>query len=172
MYRTIISVLMFVLFFYGSAHAECTSTILSVEQDQRTGAVIVNTEYTIPMSDTGLAAEFAEKIGGTADKDNIVTKEGRTRYDEESGDLNGIKQKINDDVNKYCEALIERIPANIDFINSEIFKQNKSLTAGLVTNLQGEVGKVHAVSEISIVWKGKTITVTDDSQNSVSNITP
>lgn len=172
MFRTIISAIMFVFLFYGLAQAECTSTIVSVEQDQRTGAVIVNTAYAVQMSDEASAAEFAEKIGGIAGKDSVVTKEGRTRYDEESGNLNGIKQKIQDDINKYCEALIERIPANTDFITSEIFKQNKFLTNGLVTDLQSEVGKVAAVSYISIVWKGKTITVTDDSNNSVSNITP
>lgn len=172
MYRTIISTIMFVFLFYGLARAECTATIVSIDQDERTGAIIVQTQYSVEMSDAASASVFADKIGGTAQQDNSVIKDGRSRYDEQSGDLAGIKTKLHDDINQYCEALIQRIPDNTDFINAEMLKKNKSLTSSLITDLQSEVGKVTAVSESNVVWKGKTITVTDDAKNSVSNITP
>jgi hypothetical protein len=163
---------MFVFLFHGLVHAECTATIVSIDQDQRTGSIMVQTEYSVEMSDATAASAFAEKIGGTAQQDNSVLKEGKSRFDEQSGDLDGIKKKLHDDINQYCEALIQRIPDNTDFINAEMLKENKSLTASLISDLQSEVGKVTAVSASNIVWKGKTITVSDDSKNSVSNITP
>ena len=172
MYRIVTSIIMFVFLFYGLAGAECTSTITSIDQDQRTGAVMVQTEYVVTVKDAASAAAFADKIGASVQNGSTVTKEGMTRYDENSGDLKGIKEKIYDDTNQYCEALIQRIPENTDFINAKILEENKSLTASLITDLQSEVGKVNQVSDSNVVWKGKTITVTDDSKNSVSNIIP
>jgi len=156
----------------GNAFAQCTWKILAVEQDPKTGAILVRTQYSVPMKDSATAVEFAQKIGAVTDKDNNVIKEGSTRYDEETGNEAGIKTKISNDINEYCQVLIQRIPANDDFIQTEILKRNKALTDQTITNLQTEELKTGEVVESNVQWKGITIKVTDDSNNSVSNITP
>lgn len=152
--------------------AQCTWNILAVEQDPQTGAIMVRTQYSVPMKNATSAVDFAQKIGAVTDAQNNVIKEGTTRYDEQSGDEATIKQKIYSDIDEYCQALIQRIPANNDFIQAEILKRNKALTDKIITDLQTEKFKTGQVPETNIEWKGITIKVTDDGKNSVSNITP
>jgi len=151
MRRAIFMGLILVLLICGQAFAQCTWKILSVEQDSDRGSILVVTEYTL----NGQAVQV-----------------GHTRYNEESGDLAVIKSLIQKDIQDHCEALIQRIPVNNDFIQQETLKAQKELTLPLVQSLQTEVGKSASVKQSVIIWKGKTITVTDDSKNSVSNIVP
>ncbi|MBL8012434.1 MAG: hypothetical protein JNN05_01165 [Candidatus Omnitrophica bacterium] len=133
---------------------------------------MVRTQYTVPMKDSASAVEFAQKIGAVTDAANNVIKEGTTRYDEESGNETSIKTKISNDIDEYCQVLIQRIPENENFIHSEILKRNKALTDQTIVDLQTEELKTGEVAESNVQWKGITIKVTDDSKNSVSNVTP
>jgi hypothetical protein len=151
MRRTIFIGFVLVLLMCSQAFAQCTWNILSVEQDLDRGSILVVTQYTL---------------------NGQVVQVGHTRYNEESGDLAGIKILIQKDIQDHCEALIQRIPANNDFIQQETLKAQKELTQPLIQALQTEVGKSAPVKQSVIIWKGKTITVTDDSKNSVSNIIP
>lgn len=169
---TILKGLILVLLIYGEASAQCTWKILAVEQDPQTGAIMVRTQYSLDMKDADKAIEFAQKIGAVTDGSKKVIKEGTTRYDEDSGDEAAIKSKIYSDVDDYCQALIQRIPANNDFLQAEILKRNKSLTDKLITDLQTEELKTGEIKESNVQWKGITIKVTDDEKNSVSNVTP
>lgn len=172
MRRAIFIGLTLVFLICTQAFAQCTWKILAVEQDPQTGAIMVRTRYILPMKDSASAVEFAQKIGAVTDAENNVVKEGTTRYDEESGDETAIKTKIINDIDQFCQALIQRIPVNDDFIQAEILKRNKALTDQTITSLQTEELKTGEVAESNIQWKGITIKVTDDSKNSVSNITP
>ena len=118
--------LIFLLLICTQAFAQCTWKILAVEQDPQIGAIMVRTQYTVPMKDSASAVEFAQKIGAVTDTENNVIKEGTTRYDEDSGDKKTIKTKIFSDIDQYCQSLIQRIPANDDFIQTEILKRNKN----------------------------------------------
>ncbi len=172
MRRVILISLTLVFLICSQAFAQCTWKILAVEQDPKKGSIMVRTQYNVPMKDAASAVEFAQKIGAVTDQDNNVVKEGTTRYDEESGDEAAVKAKIANDINQYCETLIQRIPANDDFIQTETLKRNKALTDQTITNLQTEELKTGEVTESNVQWKGITIKVTDDGKNSVSNITP
>ncbi|MDO8675546.1 MAG: hypothetical protein Q7K71_05455 [Candidatus Omnitrophota bacterium] len=172
MQRVIFVSLILAFLICGQAFAQCSWKILAVEQDPKTGAIMVRTQYTVPMKSSASAVDFAQKIGAVTDAENNVIKEGTTRYDEESGDETTIKLRISMDINKYCQTLIQRIPVNEDFIQTEILKRNKALTDQTITDLQTEELKTGQVPESEVQWKGIAIKVTDDSKNSVSNITP
>jgi len=172
MRRAIFISLILVLLICSESFAQCVWKILAVEQDPQTGAIMVRTQYKVPMKDSASAVDFAQKIGAVTDTKNNVVKEGTTRYDEESGDETTIKLRISMDINQYCQTLIQRIPVNNYFIQTEILKRNKTLTDQIITDLQTEELKTGQVPESEVQWKGITIKVTDDSKNSVSNIIP
>ena len=151
MRRVIFIGLFFLLLICSQAFAQCVWKIQTVEQDLDRGSILVVTQYTL---------------------NGQVVQVGHTRYDEQSGDLAGIKLLIQKDLQDHCEALIQRIPVNADFIQQETLKAQKGLTQPLIQALQTEVGKSALVKQSVIIWKGKTITVTDDSKNSISNIVP
>jgi len=147
--RVIFIVLILVLLLCGQAFAQCVWKIQAVEQDPDRGSILVVTQYTL----NGQAVQV-----------------GHTRYDEQIGNLEEIKSLIQKDLQDHCEALIRRIPVNNDFIQQEILKTQKELTQPLIQALQTEIGKSASVKETVVIWKGKTIKVTDDSKNSVSDI--
>ena len=151
MRRVLFMSLILMFLFFDEAFAQCVWKIKSIEQDPDRGSILVVTEYTL---------------------NGQVVQVGHTRYDEQSGDLAGIKSLIQKDLQDHCEALIRRIPENNDFIQQEILKAQKELTQPLISALQTEVGKSASVKEATVIWKNKTIKVTDDSKSSISNITP
>ncbi len=151
MRRAIFMGLILVFFLCGQAFAQCVWKIQSVEQDPDRGSILVVTQYTL---------------------NGQVAQVGHTRYDEQSGGLADIKLLIQKDLQDHCAALIRRIPENDDFIQLETLKAQKELTQPLIQALQTEAGKSESVKQSVIIWKSKTITVTDDSKNSISNIIP
>ena len=131
------------------SQAQCVAEITDVTQDYDRGSIVVATRYTL---------------------NDVVVQNGQTRYLETSGTNAEIIVKAKEDIAQHCENLIKRIPANRDYLNTEKLKQQKSLTTEVINSIKGDlVGVKSTKTEATDEFKGKTIKVTHDNKNTISN---
>lgn len=132
-----------------SCYAQCVAEIKDVRQDEVRGSIIVETEYTL---------------------NGKVVQLGRTRYLETSGTNSEIIAKAKEDIKIHCENLIRRIENNRLFLQAEKLKQQKALTTPIITDIKSDlIGVKETKTQAIDEFKGKTITVTYDEKNSVSD---
>lgn len=134
-------------------YAQCVAEIKDVKQDQIFGSILVETEY---------------KLNGQ------TVQIGQVRYNEGSGNNAQIIAKAKADIETHCKNLIRRIPNNLKFIQDEKLKRQKDLTTPIISNIEPSlVGhKTKSITEYSDNYKGKTIKVTYDEKNTVTDTVP
>jgi hypothetical protein len=162
-------------------YAQCVAEIKDVRQDEARGSIIVETEYTLNgvVVDTDTSPCTLEANGKyeitICDKNGCRQKEcvGRTRYIETSGTNAEIIAKAKEAIEKHCKNLIRRIEANETYRKAEMLKQQKALTAPIITDIKDDlVGEKKTVTEVTDSFKGKDIKVTYDEKNTTSDTVP
>ena len=134
----------------GVAQAQCVAEIKDVVQDPVRGSIIVQTEYTL---------------------NGKVVQQGQTRYLETSGTNEEIIAKAKEDIAIHCENLIRRIDVNRTYLQVEKLKVQKALTQPVIDDIKADLVKYKITkNEAEDTFKGKTIKVTYDEKNTVSDI--
>jgi len=134
----------------GVAQAQCVAEIKDVVQDPDRGSIIVQTEYTL---------------------NGNVVQQGQSRYLETSGTNEEIIARAKEDVAIHCENLIRRIDVNRTYLQVEKLKVQKALTQLVIDDIKTDLVKYKVTkNEVEETFKGKTIKVTYDEKNTVSNI--
>lgn len=140
-----------------SAHAQCNAEVKDVLIDEARGTIIVETEYVLNGENKGI---------------------GRGRYSEISpvtgvawANMSEFTSYVRKNVERHCRTLIRRIPINHQFIVDSKTDTQKVLTETLSDNLKAlMIGQTLSETETSTTYKGKEITVTYDSQNTITDI--
>jgi len=132
-----------------SAQAQCVAEVKDVIQDPARGSIIVQTQYTL---------------------NGEVVQQGQTRYLETSGTNEEIIAKVKEDIAQHCETLIRRIESNRTYLQSEKLKRQKELTVPVIDAIKDElIGEKATKTEVTDEFKGKTIKVTYDEKNTISD---
>lgn len=142
--------LLFLILFTPYAQAECVATFKQIVDDERTGNIIVETDYVLNGS---------------------FVKTGRVRYNDDTGNAQQIETKVSEDMQRQCEILIAGIPGNKSFLKDQRKEAQKQKLSSIKTSLETRlVGKFEIVDSLEVDFKGKKIKVTHDQNNTVSDI--
>jgi len=141
-----------------SAMAQCVAEVKSVTQDELRGSIVVETQYKLNGVVVG--------VRGEPDPDAI----GRTRYDENSGTVQEIRDKAQQDIEDHCGNLIIRNAIKVNDLKGRQLEIAKQLTSPLITQLQNAVGWTKTVNEKVIQFKNKEITIEASGNYTVSDI--
>jgi len=137
------------------AQAQCVAEVKDVIQDKHKGSIIVETEYAL---------------------NGEVVQSGRSRYTERNPftekkwNNSDLEDLIKFDIRLHCKNLIARIDENKKFIKDQKLKQQKSLTEPIIKTLKTDlIGHKERETEAVSKFKGKTIKVTYDKKNTITD---
>lgn len=145
----------FILFFLSmvfpvSAQSQCVAEVVDVKQDAILGSIVVETQYTL---------------------NGQVVQLGKTRYDDNSGTDQEIKDKVVVDIVTHCEALISRIESNQIFIHQNILDIQKTKTTPIINRIKIDlIGTEATVTKSIEQFRDKEIEVTYDEKHAVRDV--